>query len=80
MKNYREILTETNIIETILLENTKALKDLKILVKKEKEAKKSKDKGEFLDYFYTKYEKEINKIEKKYQLGLDELGELLMKL
>jgi len=80
MKNYREILTETNIIETILLENTKALKDLKSLVKKEKEAKKTKDKGEFLDYFYTKYEKEINKIEKKYQLGLDELGELLMKL
>lgn len=75
MKNFKQILESSS-----LTENSKAMKELKALVKGEKQAKKQKDKGDYVDFIYTKYEKEITKIEKKYNLGLDELGQMLMKL
>ena len=76
MKSYKQIYTES-----IILENSKAFKELKTLIKNDKDVKKnSKNKVDFLDYIYQKYEKQITKIEKKYSLGMDELGQLLLKL
>jgi hypothetical protein len=57
-----------------------ALQDLKALLKGDKEMQKMKKDSDFLDKFWAKNEKAISKIEKKYGLGLDELGELLLKL
>ena len=63
----------------MLIENSAALKDFKALIKGDKELSKMKGVDR-LDKMYQKYEKEIEKIEKKYKLGMDELGQLLMKL
>lgn len=57
-----------------------ALQDLQKILKGDKELAKSKKDVDFLDNFWQKHEKEIDKIQKKYSLGFDELGELLMKL
>jgi hypothetical protein len=66
---------------TIVSESAQS--DLKDLIKGDKEAekiKKSKEKVDYMDYVYMTYEKEITKIEKKYNLDMDELATLLMKL
>lgn len=57
-----------------------ALQDLQAILKGDKEMSKSKKDVDFLDNFWQKHEDEIDKIQKKYKLGFDELGELLMKL
>lgn len=57
-----------------------ALQDLQKLLKGDKEMSKAKKDVDFLDNFWQKHETEIDKIQKKYSLGMDELGELLMKL
>ena len=63
----------------LLLEGDAAFKELKKLAASDKELKKM-DKLDFIDAFYNKYEKQISKIEKKYKLGSDELGQMLMDL
>ena len=57
-----------------------AKQDLQALLKGDKEMSKMKKDVDFLDKFWMKHEKEIEKIEKKYKLGMDELGELMMGL
>lgn len=57
-----------------------ALQDLQKLLKGDKDMQKQKKDVDFLDNFWQKHEKSIDKIQKKYSLGFDELGELLMKL
>ena len=57
-----------------------AKQDLQKLLKGDKELAKVKRGPDFLDTFWQKHEKHIDAIQKKYSLGLDELGELLMKL
>lgn len=68
-------------LNLVLLEGDEAFKALQKLIKGDKEAdKKRKNKVDFLDFIFNKYEKDIAKIEKKYGLDIDDLGELLMKL
>jgi hypothetical protein len=60
--------------------NEGAKQDLQKLLKGDKELAKAKKGPDFLDTFWQKHEKQIDAIQKKYSLGLDELGELLMGL
>lgn len=63
-----------------MLINEGAKQDLQKLLKGDKEMSKKKKDVDFLDAFWQKHEKHIDEIQKKYSLGLDELGELLMGL
>jgi hypothetical protein len=63
-----------------MLINEGAKQDLQKLLKGDKEMAKEKKGPDFLDKFWQKNEKAIENIQKKYSLGLDELGDLLMKL
>lgn len=56
----------------IIMESDQAFKDLQALAAKEYKLN--------LYDFYTKYEKEINLIQKKYKLGWDELGSYLVDI
>lgn len=71
MTNYKSHLNDILIQEG-------AAQDLKAMVKGDKDLPKGK--VDRVDAIFQKYEKQINKIEKKYKLGMDELGEILMKL
>jgi hypothetical protein len=66
-------------LNKLLCEADNGFKELKALAKSDKELSKLKD-ADFIDAFYTKYEKEITKIEKKYNLDAEELGSMLTKL
>jgi hypothetical protein len=49
----------------------------KIMLRKAK--KNEDDIIEFLDYFYVKYENEIEKIAKKHKIDLDDLADIVLK-
>jgi hypothetical protein len=68
-------------LNDMLIESAPAIKELKVIVSKDKELMKlKKDKVDFLDALYNKYEKEVDAISKKYKLGMDELGDVLLSL
>lgn len=66
----------------ILIESDAAFKELSNLIADDKDSKKYIKKGnlEFLDYVYTKYEKYIESIIKRYKLDYDDIADLILKI
>ena len=72
MKNFKDKLLEAD-----------AVSDLKKLIAGDKEAakiKKDKTNLDYMDYLFTKYEKEIEKIIKKSKLEPEEIIKLLKNI
>jgi len=70
--NFKEYLNE---------EKENAVSELRALVKDDKEAEKlKKNKTKYMDYVYTKYEKEVEAIRKKYNYGFDQFFNVLKKM
>ena len=66
----------------ILIENDAAVKAVTNLIKNDKEADKIYKNNElvdYLDFIYNRYDKDLEKIMKKYKLDYDELAKMLLK-
>ena len=81
--DFKEIFLEINTNQKKEIEDQikKAFAgDTKYMQLKKKAKKNSDSVPDFLDYVYSVYEKEIDKISKKYKIDYDEIAQLFIAM